>query len=1137
MADNGRVLIHATVTGIRDNEILYPSCTQCYSKMQQEEYEKDWFCFKCDIFCDEIKVSWRYRLSLTVADKNCLTEIALFGKTLEPYFGTTANKFHRILEKLDEDNLLEKTMLMSALEDTFLGHSFHFGIKSNARLTELQKFHSLSSPISVSTVSKIKHGDEASQQFKSDLVAVQIISPANVSFNCNTVLYNLYKYTDIYSENSETDRENPSSLEEKIDRTNCSYLPCNITNLTINSPNRCPQNSIEFSYDKSVQSTNSVIEFNNSDLSLSKTSHVTLETVSNNVKSFNCDCSEHSVEILRTVDLSGSISDIPEACNSSIKMNVSTHKDLQNFNQLRNVENCTALFQTEETCDTLSDCDVIKQLEIVEMDLLYNNLSLSDWENSRNISDHPMITVTQVDKLNTSDLHSPINDTNVVIDPLQHQILDLPESENLDDFLCSYSDSTSNESKLSTTNKFMPEVYSGAQHIENQTKNIPGNSSSEIKTYNSHDLTKVKSLTKHEILQQDINHTEKNEQIKDLSELDKLECEYLDMFLSDDKFESQIFEGLVEKESAAEITNQNLKEVTKQLSDVEFREFKNFETFWADETFNSQILNQLEKQERLQDFRTKMNQNLKDVTKQSKAVDFLEMENIDMFLSDETFKSQILNQFKQEIPQDIRIETKNQTLKDKVKQTKAVDFLESENLDIFLSDEPFKSQILNLGKHVSLQDVRMESKNQNLKDIAKQTKAEDFRKSENLDIFLSDEIFMTHVLNLGKQESQQDFRTKTKQNLMDIAKQSKAVDFLESENQTETKNQNRKSLTKQTKDADFPESENLEIFLSSYHCDSIVDSEKNGNIQTKNVNLEELTKPQTDKFDLNVFETETEDLFSDSYTVDGYGVSRETSSNPQHKTVGYDTKHVIKRDSICDNSNVSETEMFNSFMTYSSSFSENVGNFINNSSLLSTSKPQSNSLFDSQNGSVDLFSSFSSVEDSKDYSISDVAKPKPDAPNTIQNSYLELSKLYPLKQIVSETVLPKRVQFARRLSSVRNLQLVDIRLNMRQTSSPFSEDFQLKSCLRKKSVENLDLSLFSQDLFSPSPIRTPFSRKTKYKLPVVSEYKNTATDNQPVETPLKHRPIQSLLHSDVSPCSHNQTQHPNFQYSPDLFSP
>ncbi|KAK6172329.1 hypothetical protein SNE40_016012 [Patella caerulea] len=1125
MANSGRVLIHATVTGIRDNEILYPSCTQCYSKMQQEEYEKDWFCFKCDIFCDEIKVSWRYRLSLTVADQNCLTEITLFGKTLEPYFGTTANKFHRILERLDEDNLLEETMLMSALEDTFLGQSFHFGIKSNARLNELQKFHSVSSPISVSTISKIKHGDEASQQFKSDLVAVQIISPANVSFNCNTVLYNLYKYTDIYSENTETGRESLSSLEEKIDMTNCSYLPCNITDLTINSPNKCPENSIEFSYDKSVQSTKSVIEFSNSDLSLLKTSHMTLETDSNNVKSFYCDRSEHSVEVLRTADLSGSISDIPEARNSSIKMNISTHKDLSNFNQLRNVEN-----STEATCDSLSDCDVIRQLEIAEMDLLYSNLSLSDWENSRNISNHPMITVTQVDKLNTSHFQSRINDTNVVIDPVQHQILDLPESENLDDFLCSYSDSTSNESKFSTTlnktNKFKSDVYSSAQHIENRIKNITGNSDSEIDTYDQ---------TKYESLHQDIDHAEIHEQIDDFSELDIPECEYSD--LSDDKFVSQILEWPVKKENTSyfkpEITNQNLKEVTRQSSKMEFGELENFEIFLADETFKSQIWNEPNNQERPQDLRTEINQNLKDVTKASKAVDLPEMQNLDMFLSDDAFKSQILKTFKQEIPQDIKIETKNQTVKDKVKQINAVDFLESENLDMFLSDDAFKSQILNLRKQESPPDVRTESWNQTLEDVRKQKYGKDFPKSENLDMFFSDDAFKSQILNLGKQESQQHFRTETNQNLKDIAK---AVDFPESEIQTEIKNQNCKSQTKQSKYVDFPESENLEMFLSSYHCDSIVeylDSQKNGNTQTKNVNLEKVTKAQTDKFDLNVFETETEDLFFDSYTDDGYGGSHETRFNPEHKTVENDTKHAIKRNSIGDNLDVPETDLFNSFMTNSSPFSENFENFINNSSLLSTSKPQSNSLVDSQNGSVDLFSSFSSVEDNKDYSISDVAKLKPDAPNTIQNSYLEQSELYPLKQIVSETVLPKRVQFARRLSSVRNLQLVDIRLNLRQTSSPFSDGCQLKSCLRKKSVENLDVSLFSQDLFSPSPIRTPFSRTTTDKFHADREYKNTATANLPADTPLKHRLIQSL-DSDVSPCSN---QHQNLQYSPDLFSP
>ncbi|ESP00002.1 hypothetical protein LOTGIDRAFT_112960, partial [Lottia gigantea] len=134
MANDGRILIHASVIAVKDDQILYPCCKQCYSKLQHEEYEKEWICFKCSIVYEESKLEWRFRLSITVAEKASVTDIALFGKTLEPYFGTSAERFHRyftcsvFLGKIDEDNLLEENMLLSALEETFVGQSFIFGI-------------------------------------------------------------------------------------------------------------------------------------------------------------------------------------------------------------------------------------------------------------------------------------------------------------------------------------------------------------------------------------------------------------------------------------------------------------------------------------------------------------------------------------------------------------------------------------------------------------------------------------------------------------------------------------------------------------------------------------------------------------------------------------------------------------------------------------------------------------------------------------------------------------------------------------------------------------------------------------------------------------------------------------------------
>ncbi|XP_068002102.1 DNA damage-induced apoptosis suppressor protein isoform X2 [Melanerpes formicivorus] len=82
--------------------------------------------------------SYRYRLSLKVADTDDLFDITVFGSCLDPFFGVTAEKLQRCIQDFKQLSGGTHTdappgVLAQAVEACFVGKRFLFGVKGSAR--------------------------------------------------------------------------------------------------------------------------------------------------------------------------------------------------------------------------------------------------------------------------------------------------------------------------------------------------------------------------------------------------------------------------------------------------------------------------------------------------------------------------------------------------------------------------------------------------------------------------------------------------------------------------------------------------------------------------------------------------------------------------------------------------------------------------------------------------------------------------------------------------------------------------------------------------------------------------------------------------------------------------------------------
>ncbi|XP_046493528.1 DNA damage-induced apoptosis suppressor protein [Equus quagga] len=126
-----RKFLLASVLALQNSSFVYPSCQKCFSRVILVSKRSN--CPKCGFTGEAENVSYRYKLSLKVAESNKLFGITVFGSCLDAFFGLTATGLHRYIqdpkeipETLDSDTT--QNLLTKAVETCFLGQSFIFGV-------------------------------------------------------------------------------------------------------------------------------------------------------------------------------------------------------------------------------------------------------------------------------------------------------------------------------------------------------------------------------------------------------------------------------------------------------------------------------------------------------------------------------------------------------------------------------------------------------------------------------------------------------------------------------------------------------------------------------------------------------------------------------------------------------------------------------------------------------------------------------------------------------------------------------------------------------------------------------------------------------------------------------------------------
>uniref|UniRef100_A0A663LK40 DNA damage induced apoptosis suppressor n=1 Tax=Athene cunicularia TaxID=194338 RepID=A0A663LK40_ATHCN len=127
-----RGLLAASVTSVQNSCFIYPACKACFSRLILDS--RRFNCLKCGYTGEAKDASYRYRLSLKIADTNDLFDITVFGSCLDPFFGVTAENLQRCIQ--DFNQLSGETHrdaspgeLVQAVETCFIGKRFIFGVK------------------------------------------------------------------------------------------------------------------------------------------------------------------------------------------------------------------------------------------------------------------------------------------------------------------------------------------------------------------------------------------------------------------------------------------------------------------------------------------------------------------------------------------------------------------------------------------------------------------------------------------------------------------------------------------------------------------------------------------------------------------------------------------------------------------------------------------------------------------------------------------------------------------------------------------------------------------------------------------------------------------------------------------------
>ncbi|NWU59491.1 DDIAS protein, partial [Dromas ardeola] len=126
-----RGLLAASVISVQNSRFIYPACQKCFTRLILDSGRFN--CLKCGCTSEAKDVSYRYRLSLKIADTNDLFDITVFGSCLDPFFGVTAENLQRCIQDFNqlsgETNIdASSGALVQAVETCFIGKRFIFGV-------------------------------------------------------------------------------------------------------------------------------------------------------------------------------------------------------------------------------------------------------------------------------------------------------------------------------------------------------------------------------------------------------------------------------------------------------------------------------------------------------------------------------------------------------------------------------------------------------------------------------------------------------------------------------------------------------------------------------------------------------------------------------------------------------------------------------------------------------------------------------------------------------------------------------------------------------------------------------------------------------------------------------------------------
>ncbi|XP_069664545.1 DNA damage-induced apoptosis suppressor protein isoform X1 [Haliaeetus albicilla] len=130
-----RGLLAASVISVQNSCFFYPACQKCFSRLILDS--RRFNCVKCGCTGEAKDASYRYRLSLKIADTNDLFDITVFGSCLDPFFGVTAENLQRCIQDLNQLSGETNTeappgVLVQAVETCFIEKRFIFGVKGCA---------------------------------------------------------------------------------------------------------------------------------------------------------------------------------------------------------------------------------------------------------------------------------------------------------------------------------------------------------------------------------------------------------------------------------------------------------------------------------------------------------------------------------------------------------------------------------------------------------------------------------------------------------------------------------------------------------------------------------------------------------------------------------------------------------------------------------------------------------------------------------------------------------------------------------------------------------------------------------------------------------------------------------------------